>query len=137
MNKILFILALTIGFTACTSTKELTKENFFDKKWALISINGLSDTENSAFDKAGLKFASADSVYSGSNGCNMITGKFHMKGNTIKFDEGLSTKRFCKGIDEEKFMEVLRKTNNIKVNNHNLYFLKDKKILATFADRKE
>lgn len=136
MNKIVLFLIIVIGFSACTSTKDLSKQNFFDKKWALISIKGLSEEENATFNMAGLKFASADSVYSGSNGCNMLSGKFHLKGNEIKFEEGLSTKRFCKGIDEEKFFNILRKTNNLKLKGHKLIFLKDKEILAIFADRK-
>lgn len=137
MNKIILILIIAFGFIACTSTKDLSKENFFDKKWALVKIKGLSEEENAAFDKAGLKFSSTDSVYSGSNGCNLLNGKFHLKGNQIKFDEGLSTKRFCKGIDEEKFFNILRKTNNLKLKGHNLIFLKDKEIIAIFADRKD
>ncbi len=137
MNKILLILIIAFGFFACTSTKDLSKENFFDKKWALIKINGLSEKENATFEKAGLKFSSADSVYSGSNGCNMLSGKFHLNGNQIKFEEGLSTKRFCVGIDEEKFFNILRKTNNLKLKGHNLIFLKDKDVLAIFADRKD
>jgi len=137
MNKLVLIFIITLGFSACTSTKDLSKENFFDKKWALISITGFTKEENANFEKAGLKFASADSVYSGSNGCNMLSGKFHLKGNEIKFEEGLSTKRFCKGIDEEKFFNILRKTNNLKLKGHNLIFLKDKEVLAIFADRKD
>lgn len=137
MNKILIFLIITLSFSACTSTKDLSKQNFFDKKWDLISIKGLTEKENATFDKAGLKFASADSVYSGSNGCNMISGKFRLKGNRIKFEEALSTKRYCVGIDEDKFMKVIRKTNTLKVKGHNLVFMKDKEILAVFADRKE
>lgn len=137
MNKIILILIIALGFSACTSTKDLSKENFFDKKWALISIKGLTADENATFNKAGLKFSSADSVYSGSNGCNMLSGKFHLKGNKIKFEEGLSTKRFCVGIDEEKFFSVLRKTNTLKLKGHNLIFMKDKETLAVFADIKD
>jgi heat shock protein HslJ len=137
MNKFLIFLIIAISFSACTSTKDLSKQNFFDKKWDLVSIKGLTEKENATFDKAGLKFASADSVYSGSNGCNMISGKYHLKGNKIKFDEALSTKRYCVGIDEETFMKVIRKTNTLKVKGHRLMLLKDKEILAVFADRKE
>ncbi|NOY49495.1 MAG: META domain-containing protein [Chlorobi bacterium] len=135
MNKIGFIFIFLLGFTACKTTKNLSGDNFYNKLWTLEKINALNDEENALFSNAGLKFSEADSVYSGSNGCNMISGKFILTGHKISFSEGLSTKRFCKGIDEQKFHEVLRNTETIKINKGKLYLVNRETVLAVFKPK--
>ncbi len=135
MNKIGIIFIFILGSSACSTTKNLSVDNFYNKLWTLEKINALSDAENTLFSKAGLKFSEADSVYSGSNGCNMISGKYILKGHKISFSEGLSTKRFCKGIDEQKFQEVLRNTETIKIKKGKLFLMNGETVLAVFKSK--
>jgi heat shock protein HslJ len=132
MNKIGFIFIFLLGFSACKTSKTISDINFYNKVWSLEEIPALNEEENALFNSAVLKFSKTDSVYSGSNGCNMISGKFILKGNKIRFSEGLSTKRFCKGIDEQIFHEVLREAKTIKLNKNKLFLMNGRVILAVF-----
>lgn len=132
MNKLYLIIIISLIISSCGINKPLAERNLYDTKWTLKTISGLSEIENSAFSSAGLYFTKNDSTYSGSNGCNMIRGKFNITDNVIAFSEGISTKRACSGIDEQKFHSVLRSSNNIRIKNGVLILYRDKTKLAEF-----
>lgn len=132
MKSIFITIVLALFMFSCVGTQKLSNENFYNKTWKLQSANGFSQADIESFDQALIKFSQSDSVYSGNNGCNMFSGKFALSGNKIKFGESLSTKRFCRGIDEFRFIKLLDETNSISVKQGKLFFKNDKKIVAVF-----
>ncbi len=117
---------------SCSINKSINIEQITNANWQLKSIEGLSDEENATFANANLSFSASDSSYSGSNGCNMISGKFYVSQNGVIFSDGLSTKRYCQGINEQKFNEVLNSTNRMQIKNNVLFLFDEDKKLAEF-----
>ncbi len=52
-----------------------------------------------------------NSTFSGNAGCNRISGKFVLKGTSIKFENIISTKMACPKLEEETaFLKLLQET---------------------------
>ena len=85
-----------------------------------------------SFANASLSFSVTDSSYSGNNGCNMISGNFSISKDKVNFGEGLSTRMFCQGIDEQKFHNVLNLTNRMQIKNDVLFLFENENKLAEF-----
>ena len=132
MHKLFLILFTVLILNSCGINKSLTDQNLYETKWSLKTISDLSEPENLTFSAAGLYFSKSDSTYSGSNGCNMIRGKFVISDNDVIFSEGISTKRACQGINEQKFHSILLKANRIKIKNGVLSLYDGKTKLADF-----
>jgi heat shock protein HslJ len=62
----------------------------------------------------------------------MISGKFSISQDKVIFGEGLSTRKFCQGIDEQKFHNVLNLTNRMQIKNDALFLFENDKKLAEF-----
>lgn len=137
MNKTFLIVLMIIIFSSCNVNKMITYQELNNSSWALNSIYGISEEENASFSKAFIKFSSSDSVYSGSNGCNFFSGKMIISDNAVLFGERMETKRFCKGINESVFQEILNSANNIKIKNNVLFLYKGQEKLAEFIPKKE
>lgn len=137
MSKYYLIILTALIITSCGINKSITHEDLYETKWSLKTISGLSEFENSTFSSAGLVFSRSNSSYSGSNGCNMIQGKFTITDDVALFSEGISSKRACKGIDEQKFHILLQKTNRIKIVKGVLSLYEGNKKLAEFEHREQ
>lgn len=137
MSKFYLIILTALIITSCGINKSITHEDLYETKWSLKTISGLSEFENSTFRSAGLVFSRSNYSYSGSNGCNMIQGKFTITDDVALFSEGISSKRACKGIDEQKFHILLQKTNRIKIVKGVLSLYEGNKKLAEFDHREQ
>ena len=132
MNKLIISITLVLFGVSCGTSKSLSTEQLENTIWHLKSIAGLSDEENLSFKDAMLSFSKDDSSYSGNNGCNMISGNFSISQDKVTFGEGLSTRKFCQGIDEQKFHNVLNLTNRMQIKDDVLFLFENDKKLAEF-----
>ncbi len=135
MNKSILLIVIVLMVASCGIKKSINIEQISNTNWQLKSIEGLSEEENSTFASATLSFSISDSSYSGNNGCNMISGKLFFTHDKVSFGEGLSTRKFCQGIDEHKFNETLRSTNRMKLSNNVLFLFENDKKLAEFVGK--
>ena len=132
MSKLVLLFTMVLLMVSCSINKSINIQQITNANWQLKSIEGFSDEENAVFVSAYLSFSASDSTYSGSNGCNMISGKFTASKNGVIFGDGLSTKRYCQGINEQKFYEVLNSTNRIQIKKNVLFLFDEDKKLAEF-----
>jgi heat shock protein HslJ len=88
---------------------ERTPWNFFNQReLKLIQIDGTNVKKSTA----GLKIDMATNSFTGSNGCNRISGGLVTTRNTVAFLDVISTKMMCTdelvATTERRFMEILR-----------------------------
>mgnify|MGYP002639427965 CR=1 FL=1 len=132
MNKLLIILFITLLGSSCVLQKPTNYDNIYNTKWSIITINGISIDEMQNYKQAELNFSKTDSSYYGNNGCNRIKGKFIVEENEVSFSQGISTKRYCEAVDEQKFYSILSSTNSIKLKKKILLLYKGDLVLAEF-----
>ncbi|MBL8007263.1 MAG: META domain-containing protein [Ignavibacteria bacterium] len=73
--------------------------------------------------------------FSGSGGCNRITGKVISAYNIIKFENPASTMMFCPGMEKEKsFLDALSRTTQYQIVRNELYLTNPDNILMVFQD---
>ena len=133
MNKIIIMLTLVFIGVSCSVSKSITTEQLVSSSWKLKSIEGLNDEENLSFANATLSFSMSDSSYSGNNGCNMISGNFSVSQDIVTFGEGLSTRKFCQGVNEQTFNNILISTNRMQIKKDILILFKNDIKLAEFT----
>ncbi len=132
MNKLVLLFTMVFVMASCSINKSINIVQLTNTHWQLKSIEGLSNEENAMFTNANLSFSPSDSTYSGNNGCNMISGKFYVSQKGVIFGDGLSTKRYCQGINEQKFNEALNSTNRMQIKSNILFLFDEDKKLAEF-----
>lgn len=84
--------------------------------WALEWIEGM-DIDTIEFMKSipVLELNPRDSSVLGNSGCNQLNGTLVVnKNNSIKLDKLATTRMFCPGMFEAKFLDYLTRTNNYK-----------------------
>lgn len=68
----------------------------------------------------------ADSTFTGKGGCNIINGKFSVKGSSIKFKSIISTRMACDNMDKENaFLNLLENRISEYTFNGNQLLLRD------------
>lgn len=122
-NIFLSVILLSVVAMGCCSKKDTamkttdTKTVFYDTYWELEYISG----PRIAFDglypekKPYIRFTAAQSQFGGDSSCNVYSGKFTMKNNTIKFGDAIKTMRWCEGGGEETFLNMLGKVNKYNI----------------------
>jgi heat shock protein HslJ len=108
------LLALLIG--SCNTFKNAkTKENLFNTIWELEFISGPRITFESIYPnkKPQITFNTATNEVKGTSSCNSYMAKYTLDGKTISFGEpGPTTKKFCEGVGEQTFLQMIKKVNN-------------------------
>ena len=68
----------------------------------------------------------SDSTFTGSGGCNRISGKYILKGTSIKFSDIISTKMACDRLEQETaFLQLLQSTVSAYTVTQNVLWLRD------------
>jgi heat shock protein HslJ len=103
-------------------------------KWTLVGMKGVNlSTVNFYEGSPWVQFSVADLKMNGSTGCNSFGGGFEVKEDSLKVGMLMTTKKFCEGIPEPEFLNLLGTTDSYCVEN-NLLNLKSKgKIILTFT----
>lgn len=101
--------------------------------WALESIEGkiyknYSPDEQQPLIEIHLK----EERLIGNTGCNHMNGRVSVEENKISFSEITTTKMFCPGDNEIRFLSALNKVNNYKIEKLRLYLFEDDNELLTF-----
>ena len=107
MNKktVLFLSLFSLLFSACcsTKTKEVTstlgKSDFYDYAWELEYLSGARIAFEGLYpeNKPYIIFKEAGSQFSGNTSCNVYSGKYTKKENSIQFGDAIKTMIFCEG----------------------------------------
>jgi len=81
-----------------------------------------------------LRFNVAEGSFTGSTGCNAMTGNFTLNGTMLAFKEQMVDKKnMCQGYNEEAFMSSLLKVNHFKIENGVLLLMVDQTVLSKWV----
>ena len=104
-------------------------------KWMLIELDGKA-VPPSTTKPAYLMFDPDGENYSGSSGCNQVTGKFQLDGNSLQLLGGAMTMMACPEPlmkQEQEFNKALTATGSYELTGSVLELLARKKVLARFS----
>jgi heat shock protein HslJ len=79
---------------------------------------------------------STNRVFSGSTGCNSMSGSFNFSGSDIQFGRRINTSRMnCNDYDEAGFLEAIKKVDTYALTGDQLEFKQGNTVLLTFKRR--
>ena len=119
------IIIISLFVISCSSGEETTNLLINDI-WALESIEGENYKADLTIEQQPLiEIHLKDERLHGNTGCNQMDGKVFVEGNKINFSDIITTKMFCAGSVEQKFLSVLGKVNNYKIEKMRLFLYED------------
>lgn len=130
----LFVCAIVIIFSACSSSRNSDNQLLNSHTWELESISGskLSFEELFPAKKPQLTFEKENKTVRGIDGCNGYSAPFIVNGNKISFGEpGPSTLMYC-GEGEALFREKMKKIDAYKVDEGKLLLLSENAEMLRF-----
>lgn len=74
-------------------------------------------------------------VFSGTTGCNSMSGSFNFSGNDLQFKAINTSKMNCNEYDEAGFLAALKKVDSYNVNGNQLELKQGGTVLLTFAKK--
>lgn len=93
--------------------------------WVIDTMHRQARAVPEALSNVTLSF-DTDSTFSGSTGCNNVTGSFRLKGTSIKFKTINATKRACEQPEEEMTLQrLLMQTVSAYTVDGNVLLLRD------------
>jgi heat shock protein HslJ len=102
-------------------------------KWKLISIKEQPiSSETFTQGTPYIEIKNKDQIMSGFTGCNVIQGQIEIFGNKLKFEQIISTKRYCEGISELVFLENLEQVDTYILEGNILFMLSNETRLLKF-----
>ncbi|MFN2457543.1 MAG: META domain-containing protein [Chitinophagaceae bacterium] len=107
---------------------EIRQKNYLDQLLGSWTVNTMKrqariDAEN--LTNVFLTF-NRDFSFTGNAGCNNISGKYSLKGTSIKFNDIISTKMACDRIEQEnELLRLLQQTVSAYTINRNTLWLRD------------
>jgi len=104
-------------------------------KWVLIELHG-KPVQPSKTNPAFLMLELEQKSYSGSSGCNRITGTFQLDGHTLQLLGGAITLMACPEAlmtQEKEFNAALTATGSYKITGNVLELLERRKVVAKFS----
>jgi heat shock protein HslJ len=99
------VVGLTGGYAAAQTNAPTAGRPLIGTHWKATEIAGKAAPTQDAKREAHLVFE-AGGRFSGSDGCNGISGTYELKGDTVKFGTGISTQKAC--IDIGNFDAAFR-----------------------------
>ena len=119
ISSVLAIAATAIAMVSCCGQPDL------NGKWNILKVNG-EEVAVIGDEKPFIEFNTDESKVHGFTGCNIVNGNFSVQpGNKIKFDNVITTMKFCDGIsDERSVLNGLNEADNFTVyRQDDLYYL--------------
>lgn len=132
------VMIVMVMLTGCKTTKDgISEASLTANAWELSSIEGKSvvadDYPNGLPDAV---FASGNKI-SGHGGCNRYGGSYTLAADgKLTISEVFSTKMFCPGGGEERYMKAVGQANKAKIEGKNLVLYNDSKVLVAFVPKK-
>jgi putative lipoprotein len=103
--------------------------------WKLIELHGKPVEGTNPNNPAFILFDADQKRYSGSSGCNRITGTFQLSGDSLQLLGGAMTMMACPEPLmklEQEFNEALTATGSYRISGNVLELLERKKVVAKF-----
>ena len=92
---------------------EVRQKNWWNQLqggWVINTMRRQSKMDEEALSGFYIQFYE-DSTFNGNSGCNRISGKYSIKGTSIKFNNIVSTKMACDRMEQESaFMKLMEGT---------------------------
>lgn len=104
-------------------------------KWVLTELHGKTVTPSTT-NPAFILLDPGYNTYSGSSGCNRVTGKFQLSGNSLQLLGGAMTMMACPEPlmkQEKEFNEALTATGSFQITGNVLELLERRKAVAKFS----
>lgn len=116
--------------------EDAVTDNRLNDIWVLESIKDLQANEkNYMKGLPTIEINIKEMRFSGSGGCNSISGKLESKGDNIKFGPVISTRMMCPGNYESEFLTALNNAESFKIENNRLYLMQSGKTLMVFETK--
>jgi heat shock protein HslJ len=107
-------------------------------KWILAGMKGFNlSTINYDGGLPSVQFDVSKSSASGFTGCNSFGGNIEIKGDSLKFGMMMSTKKYCTGIPEPEFLNLIQSADSYEVANGLLNLKSNDRIVLTFSKASE
>lgn len=105
--------------TVATNMKQLLMQN----TWGAASLLGqVMDVENPNVELPTLRFLPGGQLM-GTTGCNSFQGTYAMVDDRLVMNPATMTKKFCEGDQEQKFLDAMRRTTNIRLSGQRIELL--------------
>jgi heat shock protein HslJ len=105
-----------------------SQKNYMEKlvgSWTVDTMHRQAKMEAETLSNVFLSFKE-DNTFTGSGGCNRISGSFILKGTSIKFSNIISTKMACDRLEQEgAFLKLLQETVSAYTVDNNVLWLRD------------
>jgi heat shock protein HslJ len=92
---------------------EVRQKNYLNLmlgSWTVKTMKRQAMIEEEPLTNVSLNFT-ADSSFTGNGGCNRLSGRYTLKGTSIKFSRIITTKMACANIEQESaFLKLLEET---------------------------
>ena len=124
--RTVFCLAYIVFFVVACSPKLSPDSNWRDRKWVVHEVNGTPVQLSGTNRDAHLNFSPSDKRFTGSGGCNRISGSYDISNNgRISFSDPNRTRMACDDIAfEDNFLKLLERVDRFSVEN-DMMLLKD------------
>ena len=111
----------------------------FGTTWRLTELNGKPPAQATGKNFAQLVLDESQNRYSGSSGCNRLTGTIELKGDSLSFGAGASTMMACPEplmTQEQSFTKMLQSVTGYRISGSTLELLAGDKTVAKFKAAK-
>ena len=107
--------------------------------WTLTELDGHAPVSTTGNHPAQLVLDGSQNRYSGSSGCNRLTGTIELEGDSLNFGAGASTMMACPELlmkQEKAFTNMLQSATGYRISGKTLELLAGNKIVAKFKAAK-
>ena len=107
--------------------------------WTLTELGGHAPVSTTGNNPAQLVLDGSQNRYSGSSGCNRLTGTIELKGDSLNFGAGASTMMACPEPlmkQEQAFTKMLQSVTGYRISGKTLELLAGNKMVAKFKAAK-
>ena len=107
--------------------------------WTLTELDAHAPVSTTANNPAQLVLDGSQNRYSGSSGCNRLTGTIELKGDSLNFGAGASTMMACSEPlmqQEQAFTKMLESVTGYRISGKTLELLAGNKTVAKFKAAK-
>lgn len=119
----------------CATTQNTITRVQLSGDWQLKSFPASNRNYNEIFGerRPRLEFEATNKKFSGTTGCNRISGNYTLDTSYFKFDpEIMMTKMACPGYDENIFLDAMKRVNELVMNDGAMEMRQDDRILMVF-----
>lgn len=130
MRFMKFLIFCLVVLVSCSP--KLSPDSYWqDKKWVVREVNGTPVQLSGTNRDAHLNFSPADKRFTGSGGCNRISGTYEITtSGRIDFSDPTRTRMACDDIAfEDNFLNLLERVDRFTVENNRMYLKDNNRVL--------